>query len=65
MYSIGKILSILPIDSIMQYLQIVLSPSFEEIQSLVRSEPVSNILYYKICVVQRIPFRRTPLLLRC
>lgn len=54
MYSIGKILSILPIESIMQYLQIILSPSFEEIQSLINSQPdpsISTMLITRLRVV--------------
>ncbi|XP_022917881.1 importin-13 [Onthophagus taurus] len=42
MYSVGRILSILPVNNIMQYLNVILSPSFEEIQSLVNNEPHSS-----------------------
>ncbi|KAJ3642174.1 hypothetical protein Zmor_024983 [Zophobas morio] len=39
MYSIGKVLSILPIPRIMEYLNIILAPSFKEIQELLNVDP--------------------------
>lgn len=42
MYSIGKVLGSLPVASIMDYLNVILSPSFEEIQNLINLEPVSH-----------------------
>lgn len=40
MYSIGKVLSILPVPRIMEYLNIILAPSFKEMQELLNVEPV-------------------------
>lgn len=37
---IGKVLSIMPIPRVMEYLNVILTPSFEEIQKLVNAEPV-------------------------
>ncbi|EFA09709.1 importin-13 [Tribolium castaneum] len=39
MYSIGKVLSILPVPRIMDYLNIILAPSFKEMQDLLNVEP--------------------------
>lgn len=41
MYSVGKVLSIVPVANTMQYLNVILAPSFEEIQSLL-SQPESD-----------------------
>lgn len=41
MYSIGKVLSVMPVPKVMDYLNVILAPSFEEIQKLVSLEPVS------------------------
>nr|CAH7738201.1 unnamed protein product [Callosobruchus chinensis] len=43
MYSIGKVLSILPVDRIMEYLNIILAPSFEDLQKLAHAEPTPSI----------------------
>lgn len=40
MYSLGKVLSTLPVGNIMEYLNVILAPSFEEIQNLINLEPV-------------------------
>lgn len=40
MFSIGKVVSVLPVPSIMEYLNLVLTPYFEEIRSLVNAEQV-------------------------
>jgi hypothetical protein len=40
MFSIGKVLSILPVPRIMEYLNIILAPSFKEMQELLNVEPV-------------------------
>ncbi|RZC40401.1 importin-13, partial [Asbolus verrucosus] len=39
MYSIGKVLSILPVPRIMEYLNIILAPSFKEMQEFINVEP--------------------------
>jgi hypothetical protein len=39
MFSIGKVLSILPVPRIMEYLNIILAPSFKEMQELLNVEP--------------------------
>lgn len=41
MYSLGKVLGTLPVANIMEYLNVILSPSFEEIQNLINLDPVS------------------------
>ena len=53
MYSIGKVLSILPIPRIMEYLNIILAPSFKEIQELLNVDPVCILFEYD-CVFQMI-----------
>lgn len=40
MYSVGKILSVLPYDKIVPYLNLMVSPCFEELQQLTQSENV-------------------------
>lgn len=40
MYSLGKVLATLPVPNIMEYLNVILSSSFEEIQNLINLEPV-------------------------
>lgn len=42
-YSIGKVLSVMPVNRVMDYLNVILTPSFEEIQKLVSTEPVSTL----------------------
>lgn len=42
MSCIGNVLSILPINKIMEYLNIILAPSYEDLQKLVQAEPVST-----------------------
>lgn len=42
MYSIGKLMSMLPPDSIFRWLDIFVSPCFTELQTLVQSQAVSN-----------------------
>lgn len=42
MYSIGNVLSVLPVNKIMEYLNIILAPSYEELQKLTDDEPVST-----------------------
>ncbi|KAF7279174.1 hypothetical protein GWI33_007585 [Rhynchophorus ferrugineus] len=39
MGSIGRVLSIAPVDKVMSYLNVTLSPTFEEIQKLLQEEP--------------------------
>lgn len=41
MYSLGKVLGILSCGQVMEYLNVILGPSFEEIQRLLNSENVS------------------------
>ena len=41
MYSIGKLMSLLPADKIPNYLDIIVSPCFEELQLICQSESVS------------------------
>lgn len=48
MYSIGKVLSILPVPKIMEYLNIILAPSFKEMQELLNCEPVLVIIFITI-----------------
>lgn len=43
MYSIGKVLSVLPVDRIMGYLNVILAPSIEELQKLVNAEPSATV----------------------
>lgn len=42
-YCIGKVLSIMPVCKVMEYLNVILAPSFQEIQKLVSMEPVSSL----------------------
>lgn len=42
MYSIGRVLSTLPVDRIMGYLNMILAPSFEDLQKFSEAEPVSS-----------------------
>lgn len=44
MYSIGKVLSIIPVANIMEYLNVILTPYFEEIQMLLSVEQVLVLL---------------------
>ncbi|KAJ8920238.1 hypothetical protein NQ315_011899 [Exocentrus adspersus] len=39
MYSIGKVLSIMPVTSTMGYLNMILAPSFEDLQKLAHADP--------------------------
>lgn len=40
MYSLGKVLGTLPVSNIMEYLNVILAPSFEEMQNLINLDPV-------------------------
>lgn len=40
MYSIGHMLSILPVNRTMEYLNLILAPSCEDLQKLSQAEPV-------------------------
>lgn len=53
MYSIGKVLSIIPVANIMEYLNVILTPYFEEIQMLLSVEQVLVLLVISIptCVI--------------
>ncbi|XP_037040753.1 importin-13 [Bradysia coprophila] len=42
MYSVGKILSVLQYDKIIQYLNLMVSPCFEELQQLTQSEQLNE-----------------------
>lgn len=42
MYSIGKLMSMLPPEDVLRWLDIVVSPCFSELQSLVQSQTVSD-----------------------
>lgn len=42
MYSIGKLMSMLPPEDVLRWLDIVVSPCFSELQSLVQSQSVSS-----------------------
>ncbi|KAJ6635779.1 Importin-13 [Pseudolycoriella hygida] len=42
MYSVGKILSVLPYDKIVPYLNLIVSPCFEELQQLIQSENLNE-----------------------
>lgn len=41
MYSIGNVLSVLPVNKTMEYLNILLAPSYEDLQKLAEAEQVS------------------------
>ncbi|XP_066144032.1 importin-13 [Euwallacea fornicatus] len=43
MYSIGRVLSIMPMNRVMEYLNVTLAPTFEEIQKLVLQEPSPSV----------------------
>ncbi|KAL3269998.1 hypothetical protein HHI36_009055 [Cryptolaemus montrouzieri] len=43
MFSVGKVLSILPVSKSMNYLNVILAPCFEELQTLVSSEPSPSV----------------------
>ncbi|KAH1009274.1 importin-13 [Dendroctonus ponderosae] len=42
MYSIGRVLSIMPVDRVMDYLNVTLAPTFEDIQKLILQPPSSS-----------------------
>lgn len=46
MYSIGKLMSMLPVESIYRWLDIFVSPCFAELQTLVQSQAVSLELFF-------------------
>lgn len=48
MYSIGRVLSVLPLQRIMDYLNLILMPSFKEMQELLSCEPVFIIIFFII-----------------
>lgn len=48
MYSIGRVLSIMPVNRVMDYLNVTLAPTFEDIQKLTQEEPVSTGLFFVI-----------------
>ncbi|CAH1099739.1 unnamed protein product [Psylliodes chrysocephalus] len=43
MYSIGRVLSTLPVDRIMGYLNMILAPSFEDLQKFSEAEPSPSV----------------------
>ncbi|XP_018575465.1 importin-13 [Anoplophora glabripennis] len=43
MYSIGRVLSILPVNRIMGYLNMILAPSFDDLQKLAHAEPSPSV----------------------
>lgn len=51
MYSVGKILSVLQYDKIIPYLNLMVSPCFEELQQLTQSENVNTV------TIRRIPYQ--------
>lgn len=51
MYSIGNVLSILPLNKTMEYLNVILAPSYEDLQKLTQAEPVSTYDKHKMIVI--------------
>ncbi|XP_030761642.1 importin-13 [Sitophilus oryzae] len=50
MFSIGKVLSIMPVNRIMDYLNVTLAPTFEEIQNIVEHDPTPSTA---LCLMSR------------
>ncbi|XP_050507704.1 importin-13 [Diabrotica virgifera virgifera] len=54
MYSIGRVLSTLPVDRIMTYLNMILAPSFEDLQKYSEADPtpaISNSLVIRLRLI--------------
>lgn len=57
MYSIGNVLSILPVNKTMEYLNVILAPSYEDLQKLTQAEPVRTYSSHKFVVIYYILFQ--------